>query len=96
MGLVVALSVRFVTIVSNSEQVFVVAQFVALIVATEEFGIVRGKFQFTAVDHLVCIFNSFLQLSIVFLESRILLGVSDSCNLSGRQRVVTPYEISAG
>ena len=69
-------------------------EFIALIITAKQFAVVISKFQFTAVDHLVGIFDSLLQTTVGRGELRIRLSLGNGSHLIRGQRIVTPYQIS--
>ena len=90
------LSIHLVTVMSNRKQVLVGATLVALVVTTVELCVVGVELQQTAGNHLVGILHSLLQTTVGLRELRVSLTIGDSLYLSSRQRIVAPYEVSAG
>ena len=89
----VTLSILLVSVMSDSEQVLILTQFVALIVTAIQLAEIICKSQLAAVYYTVSILNGLLQTAVGLAERRISLGVCDSGNLGCGQRVVTPYQI---
>ena len=91
----VALSVEFVAVVSNGEQVLVGSALVALIVAAKEFAEVGVESQFAAADNLVGILDGFFQTCVGLSEGRVGLCACNGCHLGLRERIVAPNQVGA-
>ena len=89
----VTLGILLVTVMGDGEQMFVLAQLVALIITAIQLAEITCQSQLAAVDYAVCILDGLLQTVCVKGKLGIVLCVGDSWNRSCSKGIITPNQL---